>query len=110
MVRVARSRTTARTAAIDVVAASWTIGAEEEGTAPFPACLTNEPLMIWVTAVVWPGVRWAGLPKAKPTADAGPAALRSEDALIQYSQIRQYCPGTGHNGTRPGGPAASHCD
>ena len=38
--------------------------------------------MIWVPAGVWPGVRRAGLPKAEPGADAGPAAPRSGVALI----------------------------
>jgi hypothetical protein len=32
---------------------------------------------------LWPGVRWAGLPKAEPGADAGPATGRGVAALIQ---------------------------
>jgi hypothetical protein len=39
-------------------------------------CVRDEQtVLIWlIRAGMWPGVRRAGLPKAKPAADAGPAA------------------------------------
>jgi hypothetical protein len=60
---------------LDAVAASWTIGSEGDGGAHtgLPAVRAS-----WITGPrMWPGVRRAGLAKAEPGADAGPAAPQS---------------------------------
>jgi hypothetical protein len=59
--------------ALDAAAASGTIGPEEDGCALYHlACrMSGFDLRI---LTVWSGVRRAGLLKAEPTADAGPAA------------------------------------
>ena len=60
-------------AAIDAVAATGTIGREEAGRA-LDRLLGRVILVDLQPARVWPGVPRAGLAKAEPGADAGPAA------------------------------------
>ena len=43
-------------------------------TCMMPACVSSEPSSFARSTGIWPGVRRAGLPKAEPAADAGPAA------------------------------------
>ena len=43
--------------------------------------------MIWMPAGVGPGVRRAGLPKAKPSADAGPAAPQGAALIIDTAKF-----------------------
>ncbi len=58
------------------------MGAEEDGYAPWLAEYRVSCLDLRVFAGAWPGVRRAGLPKAKLAAAAGPAGPRSGTALI----------------------------
>jgi hypothetical protein len=67
-------------AALDAVAASWTIGAEEDGEPCTRLHSERARLDLRARCGVWPGVR-AGLLKAKLAAGA---------ALLQNGLIRQY--------------------
>ena len=68
-------------AALDAVAASWTIGAEEDREPCTRPHTEWARLDLRARCGVWPGVRRADLLKAKPAAGA---------ALIQNGLIRQY--------------------
>jgi hypothetical protein len=54
----------------------------EEEAVQGSGCMSEAALIWRPRPGRWPGVRRAGLPKAKPGADAGPAAPRSGAALI----------------------------
>jgi hypothetical protein len=58
---------------LDAVAASWTIEAEEDGTALHRHRLAYKPSDLPASSVR-PGVRPGGPPRLSPGADAGPAA------------------------------------
>jgi len=62
MVGVADRVATARRAAIDAVAASWTIGNEEDGCVLHRSAWRVSGL-VCAPCVTWPGVRRAGLAK-----------------------------------------------
>ncbi len=79
--RRSRSRATVRRAAVDAVAASWTIGSEVDGSCRTgAACGARDGS---VPGRLWPGVRRAGVPNAEPGTDAGPAARGAASRDVQ---------------------------
>jgi len=87
MVGVADRLRRPRRAAIDAVAASWTIGSEEDGPALYLAGVRRAAL-ISVSCDAWPGVRPGRASQGRArSADAGPATPRAAPPWSSKAQF-----------------------